>query len=267
MASKIQIDLPVADLRARIDGKIRFGHTLNGYNQAQVNVYIDELKHLHDQEIQEIKAANIELKNQYNQLEVQKNMLNSQSFQMKAELESLQSKTDTKITILTDKIQSQLEELTEIKEKYVGLDESFDPIAMNKVSEENAQINSHLETTKIDLQKAQDQMIRLQKGYSQLNEENIRISAALEMRNCEYESEKEQVQKLEIQNNELTNRTTRAEMELNKYRLEGSEKLSVVSAWEKNALAELQTKLNSSLTYLNSYTEKSAELWDKLNKE
>lgn len=134
MGKKDQIETPVADLRAKIDGQIRFSRALSGYNPEQVNSYIVELKSLQEQEKQAAKNNQEELALRCRELERQYAQLQ----------ESLNQQAQEQSKLLAEKAE-QDQELAQLRRQLEQWQNEHDPDMIAKLQEENSRLTAALD--------------------------------------------------------------------------------------------------------------------------
>lgn len=153
METKDQIETPVADLRARIDGKIRFNRALSGYNQEQVNSYISELKTLRDQETQDAKSAYAALVSRYRELE-------EQNAQLK---DNVKLKEVEQTKLLTQSAEQE-QELAQMRAELAEWQEKNDPATIAKLNEENSRLSAALEMRNCEYESQKKQIQELERN-------------------------------------------------------------------------------------------------------
>lgn len=134
MSNKEQIAAEVADLRAKIDGKIRFTRAISGYNPTEVNSYIDDLKSLRDQENKEAQDAYSVLERNYQELE-QKN----------SQLQQIVNKREAELNRILAKSEAQEAEIIRLNEELTVWQKNHDPDTVNMLREENSKLSAALE--------------------------------------------------------------------------------------------------------------------------
>ena len=261
MASKEQIAVPVADLRARIDGQIRFGHAINGYNQTDVNTYIDELISLHNKELDEALTGKNKLENRCQHLAAQNENLK----RLEEEWNNKNSKLESKLEIITAKAQSQQEELTELKEKNKAPNKEHSSATTKDLAEISEEINAQIAKHQAALAKSQKELVDLEIAYDQSCKKNIAISSELEKQKSQYQKINKQVKNLQSENKSLLSKLKDSEQQLEKIKQDWSAKLAEITLWEKKSLSELQGKLSSCQDYLDKISDKSNYQWDEIN--
>jgi chromosome segregation ATPase len=153
MGTKDQMETPVADLRARIDGKNRFNRVLSGYNPEQVNSYISELKKLHDQETQESKSAYAALVLRYRELEDQNTQLR----------DSIKQKEMAQTQLLAQSAEQE-KDLAQLRAELAEWQEKNDPETIAKLSEENSRLSAALEMRNCEYESQKKQIQELERN-------------------------------------------------------------------------------------------------------
>lgn len=134
MSNKEQIAAEVADLRAKIDGKIRFTRAISGYNPTEVNSYIDDLKSLRDQENKEAQDAYSALEHNYQELEQKSNQLQETVNKREAELNRILAKAEV-----------QEAQIIHLNEELTVWQKNHDPDTVHMLREENSKLSAALE--------------------------------------------------------------------------------------------------------------------------
>ncbi|NLF80170.1 MAG: hypothetical protein GX572_03140 [Clostridia bacterium] len=134
MDKKDQIETPIADLRAKIDGQIRFNRMMWGYNPAQVNSYISELKDLLEREKQEAR-------NQESDLTLRSRELEEQCAQLQKNL-NRQAKDHSKL--LAEKA-AQDQELAQLRQQIAEWQNNHNPDLIASLQDENSKLAAALD--------------------------------------------------------------------------------------------------------------------------
>ena len=229
---KDHIDVPVADLRARIDGKTRFSKSLLGYRSKQVNEYIAELAQSADGEREDYQSTVLGLQRNLREI-------NDEAANLRQSITALETEQKNSV----EREQRQLAEMA-VLAKSVG--------EKNDLLQDAEQKLANWRNTDTS-----EENQRLQTELLSLHEENTKLQAQADMNVCELNSFKQLVADLQQKNLKLEQEIEGYSQRLLQLKLDRQRGISSVKTLQSTSVAALFNQLEGCMNFLNSFNEKA----------